>query len=233
MNIREMGRSARTAKRPLDIFYVIDTSGSMYGTKIQSVNNAMSELNYMLKEEARKNPQAQVNVRVMTFGDGTAKWHTDRTAIEDFQYQDINDVNGSTPLGMALNNLCMALDTSKMPTRGFKPIIVLLSDGMPNDTWEPNLEKLLNLPWGKHATKIAIAIKPDADVKMLEKFTTDRQLVLEANSTADIRYFLKWTSTMVSQNSRNAGDEQGYTAFNIPRSAPNTMLRPEDDIFVK
>ena len=73
MGLLDLGREMKISQRPLDIIYVIDTSGSMDGAKIQSVNNAMHELEYMLREEAAKNPTAQVNVRVMTFGDAVAR----------------------------------------------------------------------------------------------------------------------------------------------------------------
>jgi uncharacterized protein YegL len=235
MGLLDLGREMKISQRPLDIIYVIDTSGSMDGAKIQSVNNAMHELEYMLREEAAKNPTAQVNVRVMTFGDAVARWHVDRTQIDQFHYQDINYVDGSTPLGAALNVLCDAVDNSKMPKRGLKPIIVLLSDGWPNDTWEPNLNRFLNLPWGNKALKVAIAIGKDADRDILAKFTTDRNLVLEANNPTDLKYFIKWTSTLVSYNTQHATQSRDgeIKAANIimPKSAPPTMLPADSEDF--
>ena len=204
MGLLDLGREMKISQRPLDIIYVIDTSGSMDGAKIQSVNNAMHELEYMLREEAAKNPTAQVNV-------------------------------SSTPLGAALNVLCDAVDNSKMPKRGLKPIIVLLSDGWPNDTWEPNLNRFLNLPWGNKALKVAIAIGKDADRDILAKFTTDRNLVLEANNPTDLKYFIKWTSTLVSYNTQHATQSRDgeIKAANIimPKSAPPTMLPADSEDF--
>ena len=142
MNLRDLGMQFKISQRPLDIIYVIDTSGSMDGAKIQSVNNAMHELESLLQNEAKKNPTADVNVRIITFGDEVARWHLrQRTPVDQFRYEDINDVDGSTPMGMALNILCDALSNENMPQRGLKPIIVLMSDGMPNDTWEPNMDR--------------------------------------------------------------------------------------------
>ena len=43
MGLLDLGREMKISQRPLDIIYVIDTSGSMDGAKIQSVNNAMHE----------------------------------------------------------------------------------------------------------------------------------------------------------------------------------------------
>ena len=235
MGLIDLGREMKISQRPLDIIYAIDISGSMEGAKIQSVNNAMHELEHMLKEEAQKNPTAQVNVRVMTFGDVAARWHVGRTEIEQFRYQDINDVEGCTPFGAALNVLCDAVDNSKMPKRGLKPIIVLLSDGMPTDTWEPNLDRLLKLPWGNKALKIAIAIGKDADKSVLSRFTTDDNLVLEANNTTDLKYFIKWTSTLVSYNTQHETQKQDgeirAAQIVIPKAAPPSMLSADTENF--
>ncbi len=119
---------------------MIDTSGSMAGARIQSVNNAMHELENSLREEARRNPTAQVNIRIITFGDGSARWHlADKTPVEQFYYEDINDVDGFTPMGSAFNILCNTLDNAHVPNRSLRPIVVLLSNGMPTDNYEGNL----------------------------------------------------------------------------------------------
>jgi uncharacterized protein YegL len=237
MGLRDLGRDVKISQRPLDIIYVIDTSGSMDGAKIQSVNNAMHELETLLRDEARKNPAAQVNIRILTFGDAQVHWHIkERTDVEKYRYNDINYVNGSTPLGGALGVLCDILGSDKMPSRGLKPIIVLLSDGQPNDTWEPNLDRLLSLPWGKHAIKVAIAIGKDADRDVLARFTTDPDLVLNANSATALQNFIKWTSTLVTHSSQRASQRDSHgnlqpRKVNVPSMLP-AYDPAVDDCFV-
>ena len=236
MGLRDLGRNFKISQRPLDIIYVIDTSGSMDGAKIQSVNNAMHELENLLRGEARKNPAAQVNIRILTFGGVTSQWHIkDRTDVEQFHYNDINYVDGMTPFGHALGVLCDTLGSDKMPSRGLKPIVVLLSDGWPNDTWEPNLDRLLSLPWGEKAIKIAIAIGKDADRDILARFTTDPNLVLNANNSTDLKNFIKWTSTLVTHTSQHATQTDRYgrqAAAEIKVPQPQTMLSDDSSEFV-
>ena len=232
MGLRDLGRNVKISQRPLDIIYVIDTSGSMEGAKIQSVNNAMHELENLLRNESRKNPSAQVNIRILTFGGATSQWHVrDRVDVEQFRYNDINSVDGMTPLGHALGVLCDVLGSDKMPSRGLKPIVVLLSDGWPNDTWEPNLNRLLSLPWGEKAIKIAIAIGKDADKDVLAKFTTDPDLVLNANTSTDLKNFIKWTSTLVTHTTQHATqtDSYGRQCAAIRTPLPQTMLNDNSD----
>ena len=132
--------------------------------------------------------------------------------------------------------LCDVLENKNMPQRGLRPIVVLLSDGEPNDTWEPNLEKFLALPWGRKATKIAVAIGNGADKKMLARFTTDPELVLNANSATSLKNIIKWTSTLVTHNSKqgNEFDKNGKRTpikINIPSMLP-AYDKNADDSFV-
>lgn len=235
MGLVDLGKELRISQRPLDIIYVIDTSLSMNGAKIQSVNNAMHELETLLRGEAKSNPTAQLNVRILTFGGDKSQWHLEqRTNIEKFYYEDINKVDGLTPFGHALGTLCEVLSNDKMPTRGLKPIVVLMSDGWPTDVWEPNLEKFLALPWGKKAIKVAIAIGTKADKDILARFTTDPNLVLNANNSTDLKNFIKWTSTLVTHTSQHSSqtDDNGKMVADIKPPKPKSMLSDDSDEFV-
>ena len=204
MAFKDMNRQIQTTKRPLDIIYLIDVSVSME-KNIQAVNDAMKSLGKLLVEESTKNPNVQLFIRIITFGGAEAKWHLkERTEIERFKYHDIDAVSGLTPFGDALTHLNEAIDVSKMDERSIPPLIVLLSDGAPNDEWEPSLERFLNSPWGKKSSKIAIAIGEDADYDMLRRFTTNESRVFMAEESIDLKFLIKWTSTLVSERV-NAG----------------------------
>ena len=237
MGLLDLGKNVKISQRPLDIIYAIDISGSMRDAKIQSVNNAMYELENLLRDEARKNPTAQVNIRILTFGGAEARWHIEeRTDVEKYRYEDLNIiVQGMTPMGDAFGKLCDVLANDKMPTRGLKPIIVLLSDGQPTDTWEPNLERLHSLSWGKRAIKVAIAIGKDANREVLAKFTGDEMLVLNANNSTDLQNFITWTSTLVTHTTNHASetdDEGNQKTADIKVPQPQTMLNDSNDEFV-
>ena len=53
------------ARKVLPIIYVLDTSGSMSGAKIASVNEAMHETVEVLKEVSNKNPDAQIKIAAL------------------------------------------------------------------------------------------------------------------------------------------------------------------------
>ncbi len=224
MGLIDLGKRLKASTRPLDIIYVIDTSWSMGGRKIEAVNRAMHELEALLCEEARKNPCAEVNVRILAFNNEKAYWHLkERTSAESFKYEDIVNVEGGTPFGSALDVLAEAL-SDNASVRGLPPIIVVMSDGWPTDAWEVSLERLLLTPWGKKATKIAIAIGKEPDKEILAHFTGDPTLVLSANDTGALIEYIKWSSTLVSQVSQLfAGGEGGSGAkINVPE--PLSMI---------
>jgi uncharacterized protein YegL len=80
----------------------------------------------------------------------------------------------------------------------------LLSDGQPTDDYKAELDNLLKLPWGKKAVRIAIAIGQDADTEVLNEFTGNKELVLQANSPAALVKMIKWASTAASMVSAPA-----------------------------
>lgn len=77
-------------------------------------------------------------------------------------------------------------------------MIVLLTDGYPTDDWKRPLEKLLKMPWGKKAVKVAIAIGKDAERSVLEAFTGNPEAVLDAGNPEVLTHFIKWASTVAS-----------------------------------
>ena len=64
----------KISARPLEFIWILDVSGSMAGSKIESLNFAIEEAIPEMKRIAAENVNAQVFVRAMTFGD-YAKWH--------------------------------------------------------------------------------------------------------------------------------------------------------------
>ena len=60
-----------------------------------------------------------------------------------------------------------------MEERALPPAFVLVSDGMPTDDFGEALDRLLALPWGARAVRMAVAIGQDADYDTLHAFIAD------------------------------------------------------------
>lgn len=210
------------ASRPLHFFWIVDCSGSMTGEKIGTVNNAIQSTIPDMVDAANNNPNAQLLIRTLKFSTG-ATWVTPNPVpVEDFAWDDL-DAYGLTDLGKAFDLLAAQLTIPPMSERALPPVLVLLSDGNPTDNYKDSLNKLLHLPWGKKAVKIAISIGQDADDDILAEFTGNRELVLQANNASMLTKMIKWASTaasMVSAPASRIAEDVVPTPVDLAPSAP-------------
>lgn len=206
------------ASRPLHFIWVVDCSGSMFGEKIGAVNHAIQSTIPEMVEAARNNPNAQLLIRTLKFSTGASWVTTGPVPIEDFAWDDL-DAGGVTDLGKAFEMLAAQLTIPPMTDRALPPVLVLLSDGQPTDDYKRSLDKLLHLPWGKKAVRIAISIGQDANDDVLTQFTGNRELVLQANNPEALVRMIKWASTaasMVSSPASRPNDQSPIDLFKDP-----------------
>lgn len=214
------------ANRPLHFFWMVDCSSSMSGDKIGAVNHAIQECIEPMREEAAGNPNAQLYIRTLKFASG-ASWVTaEPVPIEEFAWEDV-EANGITDLGKAFELLAGQLSMPPMPARALPPVIVLLTDGYPTDDWKRPLEKLLKMPWGKKAVKVAIAIGKDADRSVLEAFTGNPEAVLDAGNPEILTHFIKWASTVASAVSNPTSNPTEESAEPQASQEPRSEEAPE------
>ena len=199
------------AARPLHFFWLVDCSGSMYGEKIAAVNTAIEETLPEMRQSAKENPNAQLLIRALSFSTG-ASWITkEAVPVEDYQWQPMT-ANGLTDLGAALNLVADELTIPPMSERALPPVLVLLSDGQPTSEYKKSLDRLLHLPWGKKSVRIAISIGNDADKNVLQEFTGNQELVLQADGAKSLTAAIKWASTVAAMVSTPASKQTSQTS---------------------
>lgn len=223
------------ASRPLHFIWIADCSGSMSAEgKIQALNNAIRDSIPHMQKVAEENPNASVLVRAVKFSDG-AQWHIPTaTPAADFKWVDLT-TSGMTDMGKALRLVADQLKMPPMTDRALPPVLVLISDGQPTDDFHGGLQALMDLPWGKKAVRIAIAIGEDADQAILQDFIGHNELQpLQANNAEQLVNYIKWVSTAVlksasSPPSQVAGGKANMPALNIPiPAAPNAPAATGD-----
>lgn len=145
------------------LYFVIDTSGSMDGAKIGSVNDTMENIISELKLHSNK---TDIFVNVLSFA-RKSKWMFEfPIKIEDFAWETLS-ASGMTSLGDACNQLAEHIDNN---VNDDEIKILLISDGLPTDDYDEGLEKLNNSLSDKNAKRFAIALE-GADIITLNKFT--------------------------------------------------------------
>lgn len=198
-------------RRTMTLFFLIDTSGSMMGSKIGAVNDAVVNVLPMLDEISTTNPDAEIKVAALEFSNGTRWLYDEPKPASDFIWQDVQ-ASGLTSLGAACTELNSKLSRSgfmQSASGSFAPAIILLSDGGPTDDFQAGLSKLKNNNWFKAAIKIAIAIGDDADKDVLKDFTGTNEAVFTVHNIEALKQVIRVvavTSSQIGSKSSTAGD---------------------------
>ena len=218
------------SSRILDFIWIADCSGSMDGEKIQTLNYAIRQTIPDMQKEADANPNASVMVRALKFSDG-AQWHIpSATPVDQFSWVDLT-AGGVTSMGMALDMVATELRSFLTDTKRLPPVLVLLTDGQPTDNFKQGLDGLMNTPWGKKSVRIAIAIGKDADLAVLEQFTGNRELVLEAKNPQLLIQFIKWASTVVKTVSSPRATDDDSAPTGVDLNTVPVMSDDDDEIW--
>jgi len=210
-------------RRTMVLFFVIDVSGSMDGSKIGAVNTAIEEVIPAIIDVSDDNADALIKIAALEFSSG-ASWITANGPVESDKFRwNFLEASGCTDFGAACNALNEKLSTKafmKEATGSFAPVIFLLSDGEPTDDWKTPLKELKNNNWFKASVKVAVAIGDDANKDVLKEFTGSIESVMEVHNAMALKKMIKFVSVRSSQiaskNNANTGlgDEQKQMEVN-------------------
>jgi uncharacterized protein YegL len=198
--------------RRLPVYLVLDCSGSMMGEPIEAVRMGLRQLIGDLQGD----PQALETVwlSVITF-DSSAKQVVPLTEIGAFQEPTIQ-ASGTTALGEALTLLSNCIDKEVRKTTAeqkgdWKPLVFLMTDGMPTDSWDRPADQLKKKRPGNI---IACAAGPGADDSVLKRIT-EIVIRLQDTSPGTLGAFMKWVTASVTTTSQSVA-QQGDAAVNLP-----------------
>lgn len=206
-------------RKEMHIFYVLDTSGSMSGTKISMLNRCMEETVDALSELAKSNADAKLKIAVLEFNTG-CKWVTSNgpeSLEEDFVWDSLS-AGGLTDVGAALTELNSKLSRDAFlnsMTGALMPVIIFMTDGQATDNYQKALDEIRNNRWFRRATKIGFAIGEDheVDLSMLASVVGNSEAVIKTSDLELFRRLMKFVSVtssmLVSQSSTTKTDPSG------------------------
>jgi uncharacterized protein YegL len=131
-------------RKTMVLFFLIDTSGSMTGSKIGAVNAAIKEVIPELQDISRTNADALIKVAALEFASSVTWLTVEPVDVDQFHWNNI-DAAGMTSLGLVCTELSAKLSTKafmREATGSFAPALFLLSDGGPTDDFEAGLAEL-------------------------------------------------------------------------------------------
>lgn len=187
------------SRKSLVIFFLIDTSGSMKGTKIGELNTVMEEL----IPEIRRVGEAdtEVKIAVLTFSTDFKWMYSEPIPIEEFEWVRLN-ASGVTSMGAAFKELSARMSRNSFlssPSLSFAPVIFLMTDGYPSDDYQEGLKALSVNSWYKFGLKAALGIGKEANDDMLAEFTGSPDTVVHAYSGNQLAQMIKIVAVTASQ----------------------------------
>lgn len=220
-------------RRVMPLIFVVDTSGSMEGAKIASLNTAVRDALVDVGEISKNNGDAQIKVGALEFSSGVNWMYPQLINAEEFQWQDLKE-GGLTSLGAAYDELNNKLSRSHgfmaEPSGSRAPAIILLSDGVPTDDYKHSLEKLKGNPWYKVGVKVAIAIGDDTDTDILAEFTGEKEAVITVHNVDQLKKIIRTVSVTASRVASQSASvdtkekEDGTQSANDPNAQMKDAL---------
>ncbi|MBF0584790.1 MAG: VWA domain-containing protein [Magnetococcales bacterium] len=192
--------------RRLPVYILLDTSGSMRGEPIHSVNVGLQTMISALRQD----PYAleSVHLSIITF-DVEARVYLPLTSLDQVRLADIEVPEaGATFMGAALNMLieCVDRDVRKSTANAkgdWRPLIFLMTDGSPSDLYAFR-EAIPEIKRRNFGLIVACAAGPKAKhLNLLE--LTDRVVTMDTMDATAFSGFFKWVSASVATGSSSAG----------------------------
>ncbi|MBK7883095.1 MAG: VWA domain-containing protein [Chitinophagaceae bacterium] len=192
--------------RRLPVYFLLDTSGSMFGEPIQALNNALSNMVSTLRADAQALDSLWLSI--ITF-DRDVKEICPLTELAMFQLPEITcPQSGPTHTGKALELLHQKVQAEvKKGTADqkgdWKPLLFLFTDGKPNDlmVYREMLPKIKALNFG---AIVCCAAGTLADDSLLKELTND-VVHLDTADSSTLKQFFKWVSETIEQGNKSQG----------------------------
>lgn len=122
-----------TSEIQIHITYLLDTSGSMRGEKINCLNKAMAEAIDVAEKTAAQR-EVQLCMRVIEFNN-EARWICGTNEMNGLQHIDWKPLkaSGNTATADAIRLVKGLMNRKYLGNQGFKPIVILITDGESDD----------------------------------------------------------------------------------------------------
>lgn len=209
--------------RRLPVYLLLDCSGSMSGEPIEAVRQGVKAL----LMDLRSDPQAieTAYLSVIKF-DSSAQQLVPLTELMSFSEPNL-DASGTTALGEGLRLLEQCIDrevnkTTATSKGDWKPLVFLMTDGQPTDSWESVADQIKQKRVGNI---IACAAGSGADASLLKRIT---ETVVELNTIQPdaLKAFFKWVSSSIKTTSASIAQTPGDAPVNLPPPPPQIQIVP-------
>ncbi len=192
--------------KPLPVVLLLDTSSSMNAggeqSKILELDSAVRD---MIKDFSHEEQlETEIQVSVITFGYNGVQLALPYTNASKVQMKPL-EAAGNTPMGTALRMAKdMIEDKETTPSRAYRPLVILCSDGAPNDDWEGPMDNFIKDGRSSKCDRMAMAIGSDANETVLKRFIEGTENPLfYAKDASSMHKFFKFVTMSVATRSHS------------------------------
>ena len=227
-------------QKPKPVILLLDVSGSMYGKKIDLLNDAVQTMIDVFAKEMAESETLVYHIAIFTFGK-MVELHTPYTPADELKAKGIEKfkANGGTPLGYVLRQAKSMIEDKQVTNRVKIPAVVLVSDGQPDrpdshDDWREDLKAFISDGRSAKSERYGIPIGKDADRDVIGQFAP-KENVYNAENVEDIVKAFQMVSMSVSKKAKDdtvATVPKANASFDgvaAPQSPAKPARRDEDD----
>lgn len=177
------------------LIFLLDTSGSMAGERIQQLNASLLAFSNELQKDRFTSSHTEISI--ITFGQNVTVMPAEMAS--NFQPPHLL-AEGGTPLGMAVKKALDVIQEWKESRQlhresYYPPLVMLITDGEPTDDWQAIAARVRDEDSRKALTFLAVGIE-GANLEVLSNFSRrNKPLLLKE---ANLGNLFAWTSKSVS-----------------------------------
>ena len=198
------------------VMLLLDTSSSMDGYPVQELNRGVRQF----FEEIQSDEIARFSVEtsIITFGGSVRKAMPFTTGTEQINIPEFY-ADGYTPLGEALNLAMYEIKERRNFYRrsgiaAYKPWVIIMSDGMPNDDWHSAAEKAKAQSDAGKLVYLGVGVGDDIDMNLFSQLLPANRPPKKLDGLKFVEFF-QWLSDSLKSVSQSAPGQQ----INIPSTS--------------
>ena len=225
--------------RPIPVILLLDTSGSMDGEPINQLNQAIEKMLNTFKKQEKV--ETTIDVCMITFGN-SVEFHLTANQNENTYFKSASQIewqnlqaSGMTPMGTALKMAKdMLEDKSIIASNAYRPTVVLVSDGAPNDIWEGPMDDFINDGRSSKCDRMSLGIGTSFNADVLNRFkSSHHELFIAEDAEKIVEFFKAVTMSVTSRmNSKNPNAVEVKIRQELPKNTSSNFDEDDEDLFL-
>lgn len=200
------------------VILLLDTSGSMSGQPLRELQSGLDQ--FLRETSDDETASMSVELEIITFGGDVEIQASFAPVCDIADMPPMLSANGSTPLGEALKLADSELKARRRLYKqkgiaSYKPWIVLMTDGCPNDNYKSAASSMKSLGEEGKLQYIGIGIGDEADFDTLRDILPERPGPVKLKGLC-FKEFFKWlTDSLKSVSASSVAEQDNVRLGNV------------------